>query len=63
MNTETPIVSGANVGVMNLIRLISECDLGSAAALSALKRGLGVKGKRATVLAIAKRSLLNVGEW
>ncbi len=61
--TEIPFVSGAKIGVMVLLRLISECDGGSASALSELKRGLGVKGGRKTVLAIAEHSFANVDQW
>ncbi len=64
------IVTGKNIGILRLRTLISACELEGkglkrrgSSALSILKRELGVKGNRETVLEAARATLANVANW
>lgn len=69
MNNAQAIV-GKKIGVYRLNVLIKACELEAqglrrrgSSALSILKRELGVKGSRETVLEAARHTLSKVGEW
>lgn len=64
------VITGRNIGVLRLRALIGACELEGkglkrrgASALSILKRELGVKGNRETVLRKAREVLANVANW
>lgn len=66
----TRIVTGRNIGILRLRTLISACELEGKglkrrgqSALSILKRELGVKGNRETVLTIAREAVANIANW
>ena len=64
------IITGKGIGGFRLRALISACELEAqgltrrgSSALSILKRELGVKGSRETVLTAAREMLANVANW
>ncbi len=70
--TDTPVISGAAIGVFRLKMLIVGCEMEGKtgmqltrgdSSLKILKRDLGIRGNREKVLAIAKASLANVELW
>lgn len=70
MSNATKVISGAAIGVFRLKVLISACKLEGQglkrrgdSALKILKRELGVKGNRDSVIAAAELSLANVERW
>lgn len=64
------IISGKHIGIYRLKVMISACELEAKglkrrgmSALQMLKRELGIKGNRETVLEIARETACNVASW
>lgn len=64
------IISGRQIGIFRLKVLISACELEGkglkrrgVSALSILKRELGIKGNRETVLTAAREMFADVANW
>lgn len=70
IDQKASIISGKHIGIYRLHVLISGCELEGKglkrrgmSALQVLKRELGIKGNRETVLEAARFTAANVASW